>query len=80
VWRNLSRIREENDVRAKVSHRLWPYRQSCARSFQFGRASAPIAPQIVQTMRGPKEGTVTPSAKPLASSVARGDCTKPRRR
>ncbi|MGB8307871.1 MAG: hypothetical protein WCE36_28985 [Pseudolabrys sp.] len=50
------------------------------RSFQFGRASAPIAPQIVQTMRGPKEGTVTPSAKPLASSVARGDCSKPRRR
>jgi hypothetical protein len=57
-------------ARAQQPDGMWPYRQSCARSFQFGRASAPIAPQIVQTMRGPKEGTVMPSAKPLTSSVA----------
>jgi hypothetical protein len=29
-----------------------PNRQAAARSFQFGRASAPIAPQLVRTMRG----------------------------
>jgi hypothetical protein len=26
------------------------------RSCQFGRASAPTIPQLMQTMRGPKEG------------------------
>jgi len=30
-------------------------------SAQFGLASAPIAPQIVQTMRGPNDGTGTSS-------------------
>ena len=27
-------------------------------SFQFGRASAPMIPHLVHTMRGPKDGTV----------------------
>src|SRR5260370_36787004 len=42
-----------------------PVRLSCsARSFQFGRAYAPMIPQHVQTMRGPKAGTgiVSPKA------------------
>jgi hypothetical protein len=47
-----------------------PKRQAVARSFQFGRASAPIAPHTVQTMRGPKDGTVTSSAKAPASNTA----------
>ena len=29
------------------------------RSAQFGRASAPMIPQLVHTMRGPKDGTGT---------------------
>ena len=28
------------------------------RSFQFGRASAPMVPHFVHTIRGPNEGTV----------------------
>jgi hypothetical protein len=32
--------------------------RSC-RSLQFGRASVPMVPQLVHTMRGPKDGTVT---------------------
>jgi hypothetical protein len=31
-------------------------------AFQFGRASAPIVPHFVQTMRGPNHGTTTSSA------------------
>jgi hypothetical protein len=33
------------------------------RSFQFGRANAPIIPQPVHTMRGPKAGTGVASSK-----------------
>jgi hypothetical protein len=38
-----------------------PNRLPGARSFQFGLASAPIASQTVQTIRGPNEGTATSS-------------------
>jgi hypothetical protein len=31
----------------------------CGYSCQFGRASAPMMPQPVDTMRGPKAGTAT---------------------
>jgi hypothetical protein len=41
-----------------------------ARSFQLGRASTPIAPHTVHTMRGPKNGTTTSSAKEETSSTA----------
>ena len=34
-----------------------PNKLAGARSFQLGRASAPIAPQIVETKRGPNDGT-----------------------
>jgi hypothetical protein len=37
---------------------------------QFGRASAPIAPQTMQTMRGPNDGTTRSSAKALTSRTA----------
>ena len=40
------------------------------RSFQLGLASAPIAPQTVQTIRGPKDGTARSSANALASRIA----------
>jgi hypothetical protein len=39
-------------------------------SFQFGRASAPMMPQPVQTMRGPKAGTATSSGQRSALSTA----------
>jgi len=39
-----------------------PNKLAGARSFQFGRASAPIAPQTVQTIRGQNDGTVRSSA------------------
>jgi len=39
-----------------------PYKLAGARSFQLGRASAPIAPHTVQTMRGQNDGTVSSSA------------------
>ena len=32
------------------------------RTLAFGRTSAPMMPQTVQTMRGPKDGTGTVSA------------------
>jgi len=39
-------------------------------SFQFGRASAPTIPQLVQTMRGPKVDTATSSGQRSALSTA----------
>jgi hypothetical protein len=39
-----------------------PNNQIGARSFQFGRASAPIAPQTVHNMRGQNAGKATSSA------------------
>ena len=35
-----------------------PNKLTVARSFKFGRASAPMAPHAVQTMRGPKDDAV----------------------
>ena len=46
-----------------------PNKLGGARSCQFGRASAPIAPHTVQTMRGPKAGTASPSAKAPTSNI-----------
>jgi hypothetical protein len=46
-----------------------PNKLTGARSFQFGRTSAPIAPQAVQAMRGPKEGTVTSPVRLLTSKI-----------
>jgi hypothetical protein len=47
-----------------------PSMVACAgRSCQFGRASAPMMPQHVQTRRGPKDGTGTSSDQ--ASTLAR---------
>jgi hypothetical protein len=39
-----------------------PNRLTAARSCQFGRASAPIVPQLAHTIRGPNAGTGTSSA------------------
>jgi hypothetical protein len=42
----------------------FPVKLPCVGRFcQFGRANAPMIPQTVQTMRGPKVGTGTSSAK-----------------
>ena len=49
--------------RSQFMMAVGPNRQADARSFQFGLTSPPIAPQTVQTMRGPKDGTTTSSAK-----------------
>jgi hypothetical protein len=47
-----------------------PFHHSFARSLQRGRASAPMIPQPVHTIRGPKAGTATSSGQRSALSNA----------
>jgi hypothetical protein len=58
AWREQCHFRQECD----------PNKFAGARSFQFGLASAPIAPQTVQTMRGLKDGA--PVALAPAAHIA----------
>jgi hypothetical protein len=63
-----------DDARQKAVHQIFqdglPDKLCGDLSFQFGLASASTAPQTVQTMRGPNDGTTKSSEKPLTSIVA----------
>ena len=70
-------------ARAQQPDGMWPYRQSCARSFQFGRASAPMAADRADHAR-PEGGHRHAIGKTahvqrcvvIAANRAAGDCQR----
>jgi len=65
-----SRVRNERRLLGSHYHCVPIKVFRFGRSRQFGRTSAPMIPQLVQTMRGPNAGTGTSSGQASSSSTA----------